>query len=103
MLQSDFYTTQLSSELIPYRCLTNRSHASVQMLPYLSCAVSIHVLSCVISCVKMQALRCLLDKVIVYNVCHRIGSAAKASTRLRCKFQDLIVQHTYTGYMNVNK
>lgn len=87
MVQSGFYTTQLSSELIPCRCLTYTSHA----------------LSCVISSVRMQALRCSLEKVIMYNACHRIGSARKTSTRFRCKFQDLAVQHTYTGYMNVSK
>ena len=44
-----------------------------------------------------------LDKVIVYNVCRRIDSARKASTKFRCEFQDLAVQCTYTGYMNVIK
>lgn len=86
MVQSDFYTTQLPSELIPYRCLTYTSHALLLiqlLLPYLSCAVSIYALSCVISFVKMQALRFSLDKVIMYNVCHRTGSARKACTRFR--------------------
>jgi len=53
--------------------------------------------------VKMQALRCSLDKVIVCNAGHRTGSSRKASTRSRCKFQDHAVQHTYTDYMNVSK
>ena len=106
MVHSDFYTTQLSGELIPYRCLTYTSHILVliQLLQQnLSCAVSMLALSCFISSVKMQALRCSLDKVIVCNACHRIDSARKASTRFRCEFQDLAVQCTYTGYMNVNK
>ena len=108
MVQSDFYTTQLSSELIPYRCLTYTctSHVLVLiqlLLPYLSCTVSIHALSCVISSVKMQAVRCSLDKVIVHNACHRTGSAKNTITRFRCKFQDLAVQRTCSGYMYVNK